>query len=320
MDSLPVQFPHRLLTFIPALSVVGLLIYVLYQRYFHPLAQYPGPFFASLTDLWQVNQFLTLKQPYHLTALHEKYGPVVRYGPDKISVTSEDAIPLLYQKGGKMYPKTEFYDAYGSTHPNVFGMRDELKHSIRRRHMSHSFSMAYIKNLEEYMDLNMAILVRKIRQCAANQEILDLKRVLHMYVVDVLGELAFSQSFGVQLADDEAMAPPVKEHSLLSAATGAWPAMTSRLKRWLPLVPIESLQRLFAGRAACANLAAKCVARRLQEVEKGEEGHRKDILTNLILARHPDSGEKLSQLDLETEAFGFMYGVLFAIQKQKFFY
>ena len=102
-----------------------LVVYIVYQRFLHPLSKYPGPFLASLTDLWQVWEFLTLRQPYHLTDLHEKYGQFVRYGPDKISVTCESAIPLLYQKGGRRMPKTEFYDAYGAAHPNVFGMRDE---------------------------------------------------------------------------------------------------------------------------------------------------------------------------------------------------
>jgi hypothetical protein len=99
--------------------------YVVYQRWLHPLAAFPGPFLASLTDLWQVHQFLTLKQPYRLTELHEKYGQFVRYGPDKLSITAEDAIPILYQKAGRLMPKTEFYDAYGSGIPNVFNMRDE---------------------------------------------------------------------------------------------------------------------------------------------------------------------------------------------------
>lgn len=104
--------------------------YVIYQRFLHPLAGYPGPFLASLTDLWQVRQFLTLKQPYHLTELHEKYGPFVRYGPDKLSITAEEAIAPIYQKGGRSMPKTEFYDAYGAAHPNVFGMRDEAVSSL----------------------------------------------------------------------------------------------------------------------------------------------------------------------------------------------
>jgi hypothetical protein len=99
--------------------------YVTYQVYFHPLARFPGPFLASVTDLWQVYEFLTLKQPYNLTELHAKYGQFVRYGPDKLSITAEDAVPLIYQKGGRAMPKTEYYDAFGAAHPNVFGMRDE---------------------------------------------------------------------------------------------------------------------------------------------------------------------------------------------------
>lgn len=118
------------LSLVVIVSLLGTVAYVIYQRYFHPLAAFPGPFWASLTDLWQVHQFLTLKQPYHLTELHERYGPFVRYGPDKLSVTAEDAIPLIFQKGGRMMPKTEFYDAYGARIPNVFGMRDE---AVRRQ-------------------------------------------------------------------------------------------------------------------------------------------------------------------------------------------
>lgn len=99
--------------------------YIIYQRFLHPLAKFPGPFVASLTDLWQVYQFMTLKQPYKLTEFHEKYGSIVRYGPDKLSITDEEAIKLIYQTGGRFMPKTEFYNAYGAAHPNVFGMRDE---------------------------------------------------------------------------------------------------------------------------------------------------------------------------------------------------
>lgn len=105
--------------------LVYVLGYIVHQRYFHPLAKFPGPFLASLTDLWQVHQFLTLQQPYKLTELHDKYGTFVRYGPDKISCTDESAIPVIYQKGGKMMPKTEYYDAFGAAHPNIFGTRDE---------------------------------------------------------------------------------------------------------------------------------------------------------------------------------------------------
>ncbi|CAN9330534.1 unnamed protein product [Alternaria alternata] len=306
------SFPVWLLAVLVGL-IVYLTTYVVYQRFLHPLAKFPGPFFASLTDLWQVSEFLSLKQPYNLTALHEKYGQFVRYGPDKISTTAEDAIPIIYQKGGRMFPKTEFYDAYGSHIPNIFGMRDESKHSVRRRHMSYSFSASSVKKMEDLLDENVKILKQKLCRYAESGEAVDLKRLFKLYTIDVLGELAFGRSFAVQETDDESRVPPVVEHSLLAAVTGAWPAMTFRLKRWLPKVPSQTLRRLFEGRAAVAKLAATCVQERLTALRNAKDldddaaaPERKDLLTSLILAKDPDTGERLSQIDLEAEAFGFI--------------
>lgn len=176
--------------------------------------------------------------------------------------------------------------------------------------MSYSFSTSSVKDMEQYLDANIKILKGKIAGFAERNEVFDLKKVLQFYVVDVLGELAFSQSFGVQIADDESMVPPVVEHSLLAAVTGSLPSMTKALKRWLPKVPLRGLRRLFEGRAACAKLASQCVQRRLNVLQDVKEDaasqQRKDILTSLILAEEPETGARLSQTDLETEAFGFM--------------
>ncbi|KAF4873150.1 Cytochrome P450 monooxygenase gsfF [Colletotrichum siamense] len=302
---------------LPGAVVAGVFAYVIYQRYFHPLAAYPGPFWASLTDLWQVNEFLSLQQPYNLTELHAKYGEFVRYGPDKLSITAEEVVPLVYQKGGRRLPKTEYYDAFGARIPNVFGMRDVELHSIRRRHMSNSFSLSSVKGMEHYLDDNVKILRDKITHFARDGEAFDLKKLLQYYTIDVLGELAFSRSFGAQVSDEsEALVPPVVPHTLLGSTTGSWPAMTQTLKRWLPAIPHSGLRWLFEGRAKCARLAAECVERRLGEVDRdAEKGsmRRTDLLTNLILAKHPDTGERLAKSDLEAEAFGFIEKAAYSV-------
>ncbi|KAE9579215.1 Cytochrome P450 monooxygenase gsfF [Colletotrichum fructicola] len=310
LSKLPSDAPVSLVGLLLGAVVAGVFAYVIYQRYFHPLAAYPGPFWASLTDLWQVNEFLSLQQPYNLTALHAKYGEFVRYGPDKLSITAEEVVPLVYQKGGRRLPKTEYYDAFGAKIPNVFGMRDIELHSIRRRHMSNSFSLSSVKCMEHYLDDNVKILRDKITKFARDGEAFDLKKLLQYYTIDVLGELAFSRSFGAQISDEsEALVPPVVPHTLLGSTTGSWPAMMQTLKKWLPAVPHSGLRWLFEGRAKCARLAAECVERRLGEVDRdAEKGsmRRTDLLTNLILAKHPDTGERLAKSDLEAEAFGFI--------------
>lgn len=295
-----------------ALSSILFLMYVIQQRLLHPLAQYPGPFWASITDLWQVYQFLTLRQPYNLTRLHEEYGPIVRYGPDKISITHEDAVSAIYPTASKSLPKTEFYDAFGGTHPNVFGTRDEFHHSVRRRHMSHAFSMSSMKDMEQYIDDNLSILKGRITKECHQNTVFDLKEMIHDYIIDVLGELAFSRSFGLQTSGDRSRAPPVKEHTLLGSVLGSWPSMAKLLKKILPLLPIASIKNLFEGRRKCAALAATCVQSRLAQVEQEDrsgvsnEKPRKDLLTTLIRAKDPETGHCLTQMDLETEAFGFM--------------
>jgi cytochrome P450 len=304
--------PYMLCVLLICLCCLYTAFYIVYQRWWHPLAKYPGPWLASITDLWQVKQFLSLKQPYNLADLHAKHGPVIRYGPDKISITHEEAIAAIYQAPSRLLPKTEFYDAFGGAHPNVFGTRDETHHSVRRRHMSHAFSMTSIKDMEQYIDQNIALLRQALLVEGANGKTFDLKQLLHNYVIDVLGELAFSKSFDLQSTGDRSQIPPVKEHTLLGSVMGSWPSMISTLKWWLPKLPVSKVQELFHGRLRCARLASECVRRRLNDVKMldeaslADEAPRKDLLTTLIRAKDPDTGDFLTQTDLETEAFGFM--------------
>ncbi|KAK9799200.1 hypothetical protein AB5N19_04713 [Seiridium cardinale] len=131
-----------------SLLVGSTIAYVVYRCYFHPVAEYPGPFIASITHLWQ------------------NHGPFVRHGPDKLSITAEEVVPLVYQKGGRMMPRTEFYYVYGASMLNVFGMRDENAHSIRRRLVAHSSSITSVKGTEQYLDANIQIMRGKFAKYA----------------------------------------------------------------------------------------------------------------------------------------------------------
>jgi hypothetical protein len=60
------------------------------------LRAYPGPFIASLTDFWLLNTFWR-NQPWRNTSkeLHNKYGPIVRYGPNRLMFSSPSSIPVI---------------------------------------------------------------------------------------------------------------------------------------------------------------------------------------------------------------------------------
>lgn len=68
----------------------------LYRLFLHPLARVPGPKLAALTRRWQLSKISSHKQ--FLQELHDRYGPVVRIGPNQVSVNSEQAFQAIYSK------------------------------------------------------------------------------------------------------------------------------------------------------------------------------------------------------------------------------
>ena len=80
------------LSFIAVLSFgVGL-----YRRW-SSLQHIPGPFVSSLTDLWVTIKLWRGQQyQYIVHDLHKRYGPVVRWGPNRVSFEQPEAIQAIF--------------------------------------------------------------------------------------------------------------------------------------------------------------------------------------------------------------------------------
>ena len=59
---------------------------------FHPLRKYPGPILAKLTDAY--GGIHAIRQRFHLVTYdaHQKYGKVVRLGPNRLVFNSAAAL------------------------------------------------------------------------------------------------------------------------------------------------------------------------------------------------------------------------------------
>ena len=72
---LPIR--NELFVYVPTIILAWITGLVIYRRYFHPLAAVPGPFIASITDLYvlKFNVFSQRSQLYlQIEKLHDKYG------------------------------------------------------------------------------------------------------------------------------------------------------------------------------------------------------------------------------------------------------
>jgi Cytochrome P450 len=121
---------------------------------------------------------------------------------------------------------------------------------VRRRQISHGFSVASILQMESYIDGCLSQLVEKLDRFAHTGEVFDLKFWIRLYIFDCLGELAFSQSFGALKSGSEDVLPPIAEHVRLATVAGQIPEHTTRLIKLLSYVPLPWIQRLYKGRAA----------------------------------------------------------------------
>lgn len=78
-----------------AVFVAG-CIQLLRTRYRPHLSTIPGPFVASFSNFWKLAAVYQEDMPAWNISVHEKYGSVVRIGPNHVSFSSPSAFQTIY--------------------------------------------------------------------------------------------------------------------------------------------------------------------------------------------------------------------------------
>lgn len=78
------------------LVLLACCLQLLRTRYRAHLKSIPGPFTASISNLWKLAAVYQEDMPGWNIAVHEEYGPVVRIGPDHVSFSSPAAFQAIY--------------------------------------------------------------------------------------------------------------------------------------------------------------------------------------------------------------------------------
>ncbi|KAK4652086.1 hypothetical protein QC762_000080 [Podospora pseudocomata] len=198
----PANLLHTITTFLTAhyllLTLSFLFLRALVKRYASPLRKYPGPVLASISRLWKVKSVASGRTHLEHIDLHRKYGPVVRIAPNEVSVSSPEAARTLLS-AGKRFFKTDFYGVFPPPeNPDIFTETREDVHAMKKRVANVPYSMAAMQQLSPFIDDTIELLATKINnhiESSPDGEF-DLGDYLHYFAFDVLGEVAFSRSFG----------------------------------------------------------------------------------------------------------------------------
>lgn len=267
-----------------AYSATGLVIYItsliIYRVFFHPLASYPGPFFAKITDLYTLYHCWAGYRHVDFLNQHAKYGPVFRYGPNKLSFNTHTALHTIHGPKANVR-KADFYHGFDSpSGPNLLGSIQKDVHSRKRRVLAFAFSDKALKSMEQYMLANTRIFCDKL---ASTTEPLNMAKWCMYLAGDILGDLCFGNSFNTLTSLENRFSLEVISASgkFLQMSGAAYNLKDSIIPKLLFYDLADNMRRHRAGSLA-----------RATERTKMANSDRKDFYHYLMEAKNSDSDEK----------------------------
>ncbi|KAJ5936168.1 hypothetical protein N7454_005466 [Penicillium verhagenii] len=173
---------------------------IIYELYFSPLSRFPGPrsWIISRIPL----QLSVLRGYNHLdiTALHDRYGPVVRIGPTELAFNTARAFRDIYgDRPGGCFPKDRsHYVPPANGVDNLVCAIDHGVHARQRRLLAHAFSDRALRDQEGLITGYVDTLISKLRDEVDNDinSPVDIKEWMNFTTFDITGDLMFGESFG----------------------------------------------------------------------------------------------------------------------------
>ncbi|KAJ5956777.1 cytochrome p450 protein [Penicillium viridicatum] len=185
---------------IPCLLVGAWVVYGswlgIYRLFLSPLAKFPGPKLAALTQWYEVYLDIVKKGggqfPFEIKRMHDKYGPIVRISPFELHVDDPDFYDVIYATN-KAYDKMEHFQHRFNVPLATFSTSDSDEHRIRRAAINPFFSKSRVRSQNERIQqLASAISQRLTTEYAGQNKPLDVANMWGCFTADVIMDIVFA--------------------------------------------------------------------------------------------------------------------------------
>ncbi|KAI9052021.1 hypothetical protein LZ554_004275 [Drepanopeziza brunnea f. sp. 'monogermtubi'] len=283
-----------LLSALASSALIYMISLVIYRLTLHPLAKYPGPFLAKICDVDNFYHAWRGDRHTNFFYCHEKYGPVYRYGPNRLSFNTANALHDIHGHKTNVQ-KAGLYSAFvRGTAVSTLTCVDKVRHAQKRRVISHAFSDRALKSMEQYI-LEPIREFCTVLQQSGGKEALNMNDWDTYLLFDIMGALAFGRSFKLLTSSENRYVPEIMHiGSVFGNINGnaLWAHSTGLSNLLMP--------QGSAGRRAFRAYAQKEARDRMALGAGGTD--RKDFFHYLIEAKDPQTGEGFTLSDLWSEA------------------
>lgn len=300
-----------------SLIVLATTIYsfgsLIYRLFFSPLSKIPGPWQTRISTVPEANALKENRRAQWVTDLFDKYpdAVAVRTGPSSVSFNHPDAVKEIYGHGKTAdgFGKSSWYDAFSTTGESLFSTRSKKRHGMKRRMVAHGFSAQSLQLFEPYVDITLNKFMEKMDYFASTGEPFDIYFWFELFTMDLMGELALGNNFGVLDAGKPARYSSLVEHSQRFANhSGLLPFGKWNVKV-LSWVPLPYFQKLYKSRLEYLEYAKVALEKRFNENrQQSLPGGkvRQDIMQRFIEARDPETGHRMDFNELRAETSSLM--------------
>lgn len=169
----------------------------------HPLAKFPGPRLAALTNWWAFSHDLSGKQSLikYLKGLHDQYGPIVRVRPDEIHIFDWDAYNAVFKTGSGFERAPEMY-AVPVVEGSLLTTLDSRAARPHRDLFLPSFSKAAIGELEPLIHEKVTLFLSRLREAAIEGETVPMNMALECLTADVVMHYSYQMSLDLLKTPD----------------------------------------------------------------------------------------------------------------------
>ena len=189
------------------------IVSAIYNVTLHPLAKFPGPKAAAISQIPYASKIVRGKLPHWVKGLHEKYkSNVVRISPRELSFINASAWQDIngHRAGHRDFEKD--LAVYGSPPNKVHSIltAPRADHSRMRRVLENAFSVKAFREQEPivlaYVDKLIRCLHEEVDRSDVNK--VDVVQWYNWMSFDIIGDLAFAESFNC--LEDQAHHPWVE--------------------------------------------------------------------------------------------------------------
>ncbi|KAK8013125.1 cytochrome P450 [Apiospora marii] len=268
-----------------------------YRILLHLLIKYPGPLAAKLTDAY--NGFFAYRRRLHLTAWQnqQKYGSVVRQGPNKLVFNSVRALKDIYRNDQMTKPRAYMAMGPGLTSYTVFTATDRHLHRARRQLIGQVLTDRSMRAFEPIMIEQVDIYLRRLLADARSSTPVNMTERSRQLGLNIAGLLGFGYDLGLQTEEtNQFMLTMLEAGTLWSDVFLQWPG--ARMFR-LGLVLVRVSREL---RGRYLSLIEKMIRQRTAMAKDAKH----DLYSYVADALDEKSGGGLRQSDLWAESNLFL--------------